>query len=326
MFNKQIALFCCCIAAWSGSFAADAISPASSPSASSAAATPDNVHPASEVSAAKPMLQSAIIDAAPKAAAQVAFTVAASTEMPHPKKKHRPIMPGVETSTGVKLNTRLSRANIIKVSGDGTEIALVSAKFPNRIATPFAHPKIIDASSVVMQIDGSNIYLSPKGLKPFAIYITGDAPGDQVISMTLLPKEEIPAQTLILQLDTSSAAKRVTKPEGYTQQLVDLLRQVGAGRIPEGYSESRMPNMLAKQEGLLIVPEKRYSGSWLDIYRYRVQNNQSTTIELSETQFYQKGVKAVAIFPNVTLRNGDETVVFVIADKSILDQAVSDGK
>lgn len=269
--------------------------------------------------------QSALQPAQPEQAVQQPQSAPEQVQPPvQPKRKTRPALPGIDTLRG-KLNTKLSHANVISVSGDGTTNALVSSRFPNRIATPFAHPKIIDASSVVIQIDGSNIFLSPKTEEPFAIYITGDGPGDQVISLTLLPKE-IPAQTLILQLDADSSGRHATKPEGYTEQLVDLLRQVGSGKIPEGYSEGRMPNMMAKQEGLTIVPEVRYSGSWLDVYRYRVENNQSATIELSETQFYQKGVKAVAITPNVILQQGDATTVYVVADKSVLDQADSNGK
>lgn len=243
---------------------------------------------------------------------------------PELKKKRRPVLPGIETE-GIKLNTTLTQANIIHVTGDGTENALISIKFPNRIATPFLHPRIIDKSFVDMQIDGSSIFLNTKTKDPFAIYITGDAPGDPVVSLTLLPRD-IPPQTLILQLDSSSNAKRASKVESYTQQLVDLLRQVGSGRIPEGYSEGRMPKMMAKQEGLIVIPEVRYSGSWLDIYRYKIENDQSETIELTETQFYQKGVKAVAILPNAVLKKGDTTTIYIVADKSMLDEAVDDGK
>lgn len=239
-------------------------------------------------------------------------------------KKSRPVLPGVEGSE-YKVNSNLSHANVIRITGDGTENALVSIKFPNRIATPFSHPRIIDASSVTMQIDGSNIFASPKSQDPFAVFITGDEPGDPVVSLTLMPKD-IPAQTIVLQLDAVAIAKRSSKVESYTQQMVDLLRQVGGGRIPEGYSEGRMPSMVAKQEGLTIIPETRYSGSWLDIYRYKVENNQPIEIELSETQFYQNGVKAVAIMPNTILKNGESATVFVVADKSMLDGAADNVK
>lgn len=334
MYRKQLAFACCAATLWSGVYAADTSGVGAAHVASAVTGVPSNVRSAPAPTRQGGEFQPVIKDVTSEKVApapvtgqppQVEFAVAAIASPTKPRKKHRPVMPGVEKGNGTKLNTSLTRANIVKVTGDGTEIALVSAKFPNRIATPFAHPKIIDASSVVMQIDGSNIYLSPKGAKPFAIYITGDAPGDQVVSLTLEP-HDIPAQTLILQLEENSVAKRAAKTESYTQQLVELLRDVAAGRIPEGYSEGRMPNMFAKQDGLNIVPEKRYSGSWLDVYRYKVENNQSTTIELSETQFYQKGVKAVSIFPTVTLGKGDTTTVFVVADKSVLDRAGDDDK
>lgn len=269
--------------------------------------------PASSPMAAQPVAP----QPAPAAVAQVATDndVVAKIEPPVHKKKRA--LPGVGT---LKVNSKLMHGSVVRSTGDGTEIVLISKRFPNRIATPFSKPRVVDSSNVNMQVDGSNIFISPKDDEPFAIFVTGSGNTDPVISLTMVPKD-IPSQTISLQVDSSQGSTRKgAKVDSYTQQIIDLLRTVASGRTPEGYSEGVMPNIVARQEqdGLIIIPVSRYSGSNLDIYKYRVENNKQE-IELSETSFYQPGVRAVSIYPNAILRKGETTTVFVLADKSVID-------
>lgn len=233
------------------------------------------------------------------------------------KKRGSAILPGLGK---LSVDSKLSRGSVIRTNGDGTETVLISSRFPNRIATPFNNPRVIGKTNAEVVKDGTNLFISPpKGDAPFAIFVTGSNPGDPVISLTMMPKD-IPAQIISLQLDSAQGATRkAPRVEGYSQQILDLMRAVATGKTPEGYSEALMPNFVARepQNGLNILPVARYSGSSLDIYKYKVESDKD--IELSETSFYQKGVRAVSIFPNVVLHKGESTNVFVLADKSILD-------
>lgn len=230
--------------------------------------------------------------------------------------KKRPVnLPGVGSYV---LDTKNSvNPIVVSASSDGTHVVMVSSRFPNRVATPFAAPRVIDSSNVDIVQDGSNIFLSPRLNNPFVIYVTGSSAGDQVISLTIMPKD-IPAQTIILQADIPAAARQ-QKTESYTQQIVGLLREVASGKSPEGYSEGKMPDAFAIAGELSVLPVKRYSGSWLDIYQYTVTNNSGQTIEMAESSFYRKGVRAVSIFPNLILAPGEFTKVYVLADKTALD-------
>jgi conjugal transfer pilus assembly protein TraK len=196
---------------------------------------------------------------------------------------------------------------------------MLSNRFSNRITTPFVAPRVIEKSAATIMQDGSNIFVSVKGTDPIVIYITGDEAGDPVISLTIIPTD-IPAQTVVLQLDIPSTARN-QKTESYTQQIVDLLRQIGSGKTPEGYSEGRMPSFVGLAGQLNIKPAKRFSGSWMDIYHYVLQNDGTEVIELSETAFYKKGVRAVSIYPNLRVAPGEYTNIYVLADKSALDGA-----
>lgn len=235
-----------------------------------------------------------------------------------PKKRHVSLLPGIGKLT---LSTKLTHSSVIRTTGDGTEAVLISSRFPNRIATPFDIPRVIGKTSAEIVKDGTSLFISsPKEEGPFVIFVTGSNAGDPVISLTLISKD-IPSQTLQLQLDSAQGAvRKAPKVEGYTQQVVELLRQVAIGKAPEGFSEGVMPNFIAKEvkHGLTIMPMMRYSGSTFDIYKYKVENNQAK-VELSESSFYQRGVRAVSIFPNVLLGKGESTNVYVLADKSILD-------
>lgn len=233
-----------------------------------------------------------------------------------PKKRHV-TLPGVGK---LQVNSRLTHSTVIRTTGDGTETVLISSRFPNRLATPFETPRVIVKTTAEVVKDGTSLFISPSDDEPFSIFVSGSNPGDPVISLTLIPKD-IPSQILQLQIDSSQGVNRkAPKQASYTQQIVDLLRQVASGKVPEGYSEGVMPNFVARQikNGLVILPVMRYSGTNLDIYKYKVENNQEA-VELSETSFYQKGVKAVSIYPNLVLRKGETTNIYVLADKSILE-------
>ena len=231
---------------------------------------------------------------------------------------YKPALPGVSTASGTKLPPKNSV--VISTTGEGTETAYLSKRFPNLISTPFTKLRVIGNAPVKKELDGSHLFLTPQTDQPFTICLSGALPTDPVISLTLIPKD-IPAQTITVQVDsTQGMAQKKAKVDSYTKQILELLRTVALGKTPEGYAEGAMPNVIATQQsgGIVVVPTSRYSGSELDIYKYKVENNQET-IELSETSFYQRGVRAVSILPSAVLHKGESATVFVLADKSLLD-------
>lgn len=227
-------------------------------------------------------------------------------------------LPGLGVMPGEK---QLSRANVIRVQSDRNEIAYVSASMANRISTPFDSPRVIDTQDVEYQTVGQSIYLLPKDAeKPVALYITGSNPNDPVVSLTLVPKA-IPQQTIVLQLD-APLAKGAASPDiepapvtdVYSERIRYLLRQVALNKVPEGFAEGALPTSAAVFPGVSVHPVSRYSGPAYDIYRYRIRGT-GDQVELSEEAFYSEGVRAVAFFPTAVLRKGEETTIFVIADK-----------
>lgn len=235
-------------------------------------------------------------------------------------------MPGVGKLPG---SSAVFNANVVPISASRNEVVYMSNAFANRISTPFRHPKIVGNlppgyDEETVQVVGSSMYFPPIETR-IAVFLTGSDVSDQVLSLTLEPKD-IPSQTITLALDGGESASSApdrrndAAPNSYTDALIAKFRTIAMGKIPAGFSSAKMPPSIARSGELIIIPEERFSGSKLDIYRYRVENSGKSTIELAETGFYEEGVRAVAIYPNLMLNVGEFTYVFVVADKSVSDQ------
>lgn len=232
-------------------------------------------------------------------------------------------MPGVGELSG---SPAVFNASVIRVSSDRNEVVYVSRAYANRISTPFRHPMLVGAlpdgyNDETIKVVGSSMYF-PAVEQSLALFMTGNDPGDQVVSLTLMPKD-IPAQTVSLMLDGGESASTDRKsdatPNSYTDALVAKFRSIAIGKVPQGFSSAKMPPTIARAGGLIIIPEERFSGQKLDIYRYRVENAGKSMLELAETGFYENGVRGVAIYPNLKLDAGESTYVFIAADKKMSD-------
>ncbi len=210
---------------------------------------------------------------------------------------------------------------IIRSQPGANDIVYVSSRYPNRISTPFANPKLVDMSAAEYQVIGNSIYIVPKeDGEPAGIFITGDDSQTSVVSMTLVPKN-IPGQNIIVQIEGGSTGKKQSVPDeansanDYVSQLRALLRSIVRGKIPSGYSEEEVTGKKAMIGTIETSPERRWAGSQHDIYRYKLRNLGAAQITLSEQNFYQKGIKAVAFYPSIQLNQGEDTNVYIVSGK-----------
>lgn len=218
------------------------------------------------------------------------------------------------------------KALVVRSVAGVNDIVPVARNFPNRIATPFNDPVWVDQGTANIDKLHGSVFVTPKSDRAIQLFITeNNDPNAAVVQLTLLPRP-IPGQTLVVQIegyDVNVAAKRAATsardqqmPDEYTDQLLFLLREVARGRAPSGYTEETLSAAAANLPGgVQVLPEKRYSGSTYDIYRYRVRNASGQRITLSEQSFFQKGVRAVAFFPLLQLVGGQETAVHIITSK-----------
>ncbi|NVZ11515.1 type-F conjugative transfer system secretin TraK [Allochromatium humboldtianum] len=206
------------------------------------------------------------------------------------------------------------------------EVVKLSASLINRIATPFRKPILIDPSSSSVKIIGSDVYYTPASSSPIGIFIVDSENKNQTISLTVIPTDGIPGQNLIVKLEDLRAAEDLTPnaPRGkgglpgreadYTSYVRAVMTQALRGKV-DGFSNVPLEGGVAKMGDLQITPDLVFTGSIIDIYRYRISNSGKKALDLHENNFYRKGVRAVAFFPRLSLAPNEDGYVFILADK-----------
>lgn len=216
----------------------------------------------------------------------------------------------------------ISPAVVNLVPGVTTQIR-VSLDMPNRIATPFGNPKVIDTSGAQVIINASDVYILPADERPFSVFITDNEPGNPVAALALIPDARLASQSLLLQInrqDNPYNRRDGGLPDAereysvYSSYLVYLMRSVAMGNVPKGFVETRL-NVPAVSIGPVHgIPAMRWAGTKLDIYRYDLTNRGKKWVELTEQSLYESGIKAVSFFPRGRLSPGESTYAFVISE------------
>jgi conjugal transfer pilus assembly protein TraK len=234
-------------------------------------------------------------------------------------------LPGLGTPAAGVTNAPSKPISVQAMNGVN-EMVPVSSIMPNRIATPFAKPKVVDFSSTDFTVVGSDVYVNVKGREPIGIFIRDDRPESPAISLTLMPRE-IPGVTVLVSIDggyktagrSAKTQEDEQEPSGYEDMLRKMMRRVVLERPFSGYTETNLDTGVAMIGPLRVVPEKQLSGQQFDVYRYRIINTSKEALELSEESFYQTGVKAVAFYPAVRLEPWQGTKVFIVTGKEGID-------
>ena len=232
-------------------------------------------------------------------------------------------LPGLGVMPGESSDMRIKS---VRVGSDRNELIYISQGQLNKISTPFDSPQIIDSTGAILKAVGQDLFLQPASDKPLTVYITNGGVG-QSIGLTLVPRMNLPAQTIVLQPDspTGSPAVKAVAEEivagDYVSRINGLIKSVALGKTPAGFTRSRMPASMVASAELMIEPQYKFAGSSYDIYFYKVRSLSNTPLELKEEAFYTEAVRAVAFFPTALLQAGEITSVYVIADRPSKDTA-----
>ncbi len=250
------------------------------------------------------------------------YPYAVSLDMPLPSTGGG-IGSGGVPGLGVPPNTKTSpEQNVVNIVPGVSEVIYISYEMPNRIATPYQNPKVIDASGSEIQTIGSNVFVRPINKRPIGIFISDESSGAPVASLTLVPRSNMPSQSVLLQIDRRNhewspykdrEADTRKKNGKYTDQIVSIMRKVALNDIPRGFVVAKVNVGLMMIGPIVAEPEKRWSSTYVDAYRYKMKNNGTNMIELSEQSFYESGVKAISIFPKVRLLPGEETFLYIVS-------------
>jgi conjugal transfer pilus assembly protein TraK len=168
------------------------------------------------------------------------------------------------------------------------------------------------------------------------VFIVDGANTSQVISLTIIPTPEIPGQNLIVKLEDlrtvkplagggSAEEQEINQPRStdYVGNVRQIMAQAVRGKI-RGFAAVPIEGGTAKMGAIEVTPEYAFTGSTVDVYRYSIKNASEEVVDLAETAFYRKGVKAVSFFPSISLQPGEAGYVFLLADKPKSAQAQSE--
>lgn len=213
-----------------------------------------------------------------------------------------------------------TKQNIVRINEGTNEIVYVALGFPNRISTPYDNPKAIWGTNVEFTVVGRDLYVIPDQETPIGVFVTDPTGTAPTASLTLIPRPGIPGQNILLTLeggwrkpDAPESVKNAP-PSDYEDGLKKLLRQFVQGGIAAGFQEGTLRVGMARVGGILVTPEKVFTGTAFNVYRYRVENTGRDVMELNEPSFHEDGVRAVAFWPNVRIASGETTLVFIVAD------------
>lgn len=227
---------------------------------------------------------------------------------------------------GLKKDDPTLKPFVIHTRNGVNEIVRMSSKLLNRIATPFTKPVVIDTSSSMAKVVGSDVYFIPAGEQPIGLFIVDQANTSQSISLTIIPAGAIPGQSVIVKMEDLRASNNLTagsdeeseittpRASDYSGYIRTLMTQAVRGKVT-GFNPVPLEGGSARLGPLMVTPEIAFSGGAVDIYRYRITNTTSEKVDLVETAFYRKGVKAVSFFPSISLKADQTGYVFLLAEK-----------
>jgi len=114
---------------------------------------------------------------------------------------------------------------------------------------------------------------------------------------------------------TGDAARSWEESSPYEATLVSLSQHLLGGRLPEGWYELPVTReTLTPPPGLLASAERVWVGNHLKVVRYRVTNRTAEARRMSESDFWQNGIRAVLFAePARSLMAGGAMQVYIIS-------------
>jgi len=218
-----------------------------------------------------------------------------------------------------------SRLNI-QVESGVNEIIKVAQGHLNRIVTPFEHVTIDTVSNATFETHDSTLLVTSNETYPITMFLHEKGDDSLTMSVTLLP-EAIPPRDITLVFKgmdyntmmrkmSKKAAKWETEHE-YVTGIKEAMHKLALGSIPDGYSfrpadeKDRRFNCQSDVQGISVTVGQIMDGYNIIYSVSSVKNISASTIELTESYCYEKGVLAVSFWPKVRLKAGEKTELYI---------------
>ncbi len=229
---------------------------------------------------------------------------------------------------------------IVPVTPGVVEVQPIALGHLNRIEAPFDHPQVRTVSNVDVQINDRILYVMTKDPGPISLYIT--TPDESVAVSLALVGKKIPPRDIRLVLGRQGAsgtvelngapnpmARKLEEAQPYVETLREIITTTAKGEIPSGYSFQELRAEHSRDihycyiDGLEIEPRQRLDGHSYIVTVSRVLNPTVYLREIDESLCYREGVVAVAAWPEVVLRPGEQTELIIIQRREVFKPSYS---
>lgn len=215
-------------------------------------------------------------------------------------------------------------------------LTISSAGHINRIVTPFDEPLVKTTSSAEINTVGSVIEVSTQSPGTIVIYVSDqEQTPETTFGLALVPKA-VPPLDISLRFDAllqqqvarqgkmSAKAKKWEEQQDYVDALISVMKPLANQQIPPGYSFSVVESEQGDKDlfrcrinGLSIQLQQRLDGHHFKVGVHKVKNLLSVPIEIRETACYRKGIAGISAYPQVVLRPGETTELYIVQKSSV---------
>jgi hypothetical protein len=214
---------------------------------------------------------------------------------------------------------------VVTVGAGASTYINVSARMMNEIVVPYANPRVVKflraSSRASIQQDGNSIYVST-GNEEFIQLIVkdADAPTAPGFSVTLIPVADIPGQHVVLRAEgggtATAGSSESLNAADYVDLLRELMREAARETLPPTYQRDGGWSGATLQVGPILGRSLyRAIGTQFVVEYYELRNSGAAGVELVETNFATKGVRAIAFVDAVALAPGQAGRMVWVKDR-----------
>lgn len=227
----------------------------------------------------------------------------------------------------------MEQSGNIKVQPGHNITVTVAGNELNAIFTPFTNPIVHRArKSSKINVDGSVVYIAiPMADGPTSIFINENGESDPSISLTLVPRENIPPRQIRLEfagggpVTNFSAGKSAKweKSQPYTDAIEKVMLGTARGEVPPGYNLRNPINLDPRPRCNLpvnIEPRQVLEGHSFLVVISKLTNISSSPLQFNESACYQPGVRAVSVWPQVNLNPRQSAELYVLFGRDGVQQ------
>ena len=245
----------------------------------------------------------------------LAISSAAVKKTPAPSISLPGVLSAPENANALDFN----KTRVIELSTADNPTIYLSVDDINRITLPF-NPRVINGDGITTKVSNNNLYVNFNEGVTHSVQVFLENPNSSAtLGLQLVPKR-ISSQTIIVQDSVGAGGvnhnQAALKGNDYQTNVQGIMESLALGANPQGFSKQVLDYPPVAENGYVVQPLNKYSGSDKDIFVYEVANPNAQQITLRESDFDGPTVLAMSIFPTPIIQPGSRVKVFVIARKN----------